>query len=300
MANLRDIRRRIGSVSSTMQITNAMKMVSTAKLNRAQNAARASQPYAAELRRMATSISSGLTGEDHPFFNQPEGGVTAIVLFTSDRGLCGAFNNNLCKEVLRQLRDKEAMPDPEVIPFGRKGADYFRRRGVTLGAGAVQIPLAEKEERIGEVVDQLVERFIGGEVGRVFVAYNQYKSAMTQYPIMTPLLPIVPPKPEEAPGAPGGETSGADERPADEREVLFEPSRHGVLELLLPSYVENQMFQALLNTEAGEHGARMVAMDGATRNAEDMISSLTLQANKARQASITTELIEIVAGAEAL
>lgn len=300
MANLRDIRRRIGSVGSTMQITNAMKMVSTAKLNRAQNAARASQPYAAELRRMATSISSGLSGEDHPFFKQPDGGVTAIVVFTSDRGLCGGFNNNLCKELMRQMRDQEAMPDPEVIPFGRKGADFFRRRGVTIGDGAVQIPLAEKQARIGEVVKRLVERFIGGEVGRVFVAYNQYRSAMTQNPAVTPLLPIVPSQPEEAPDAGANQTAGADARPADEREVLFEPSRHGVLELLLPSYVENQMFQALLNTEAGEHGARMVAMDGATRNAEDMISSLTLQANKARQAAITTELIEIVAGAEAL
>ena len=300
MPNLRDIRRRITSVSSTMQITNAIKMVSTAKLNRAQNAARASQPYAAELRRMATSISSGLTGEDHPFFKQSAEGATAIVVFTSDRGLCGAFNNNLCKELLRRMRDQEAMPDPEVIPFGRKGADFFRRRGHKIGDGAVQIPLAEKHARIGEVVNRLVERFIGGEVGRVFVAYNRYQSAMTQNPVVTPLLPIVPSPPEETPGAGDGGPSVDGERTADDREVLFEPSREGVLELLLPSYVENQMFQALLNTEAGEHGARMVAMDGATRNAEDMISSLTLQANKARQASITTELIEIVAGAEAL
>lgn len=300
MTTLRDIRRRINSVSNTRQITSAMKMVSTAKLNRAQNAARASQPYAAELRRMATSISSGLTGEDHPFFNQREGGATVIVVFTSDRGLCGGFNNNLCKELMRQMRDKAAMPDPEVVPFGRKGADFFRRRGFTIGEEVTQIPLAEKEARIGEVVEHLVQRFIGGEVGRVFVAYNRYRSAMTQYPTVTPLLPIVPPDDDEAPDTTGGETSGSETRTADEREVLFEPSRRGVLELLLPSYVENQMFQALLNTEAGEHGARMVAMDGATRNAEDMISSLTLQANKARQAAITTELIEIVAGAEAL
>jgi F-type H+-transporting ATPase subunit gamma len=289
MATLRDIRRRIGSVRNTMQITNAMKMVSTAKLNRAQTAVRAAQPYAEVLRSMVTSIAGGLTGEDHPLFAQREGGKTLVVLFTSDRGLCGAFNAGLNKRLLRDLMTGGRMAEPELVIFGRQGHEFFRRRGFAIRKAIVHAVEAEKAASIREVLGELRQVFMVGEAGRVFLAYNHYNSPINQEPRVVQLLPVAPPAAEQA---------AQPER--DHRETLFEPSRAAVLDVLLPNYLENQCFLAHLNTEAGEHGARMVAMDGATRNAGEMIKRLTLQMNKARQAAITKELIEIVNGAQAL
>ena len=286
MATLRDIRRRIDSVRNTMQITNAMKMVSTAKLNRAQTAVRAAQPYAEQLRAMVTSIAGGLTGEDHPLFAQSESTKTLVVLFTSDRGLCGAFNAGLNKHLLRQLVGGE-ITDPEMIVLGRQGNGFFRRRGYNISRAVLNVVDAERTATVREIVDEVRQRFMDGEVGRVMLAYNHFNSAISQDPRVVQLLPIVPP----SDGAAAAE---------DTRETIFEPSRAGVLDQLLPNYLANQCFLAQLNTDAGEQGARMVAMDGATRNAGEMIKRLTLQMNKARQAAITKELIEIVNGAQAL
>lgn len=303
MTTLRDIRRRITSVRSTMQITNAMKMVSTAKLNRAQNAVRSAQPYAQALRRMVISIAGGLTGEDHPFFESRDGGKTVVILFTSDRGLCGAFNANLNKALLAALNRGEPMAEPELAVFGRKGNEFFRRRGFVISKVVVQAGEAERVRQLRETIGEVAARFADGEAGRVFLAYNHFKSAINQEPRIVQLLPVVPPDEAQQGEAHQGEAQQEQARQGDARdgrEPLFEPSRALVLAQLLPNYLENQLFLAHLNTEAGEHGARMVAMDGATRNAGEMITRLTLQANKARQAAITTELIEIVSGAEAL
>jgi len=289
MATLRDIRRRIGSVRNTMQITNAMKMVSTARLNRAQNQVRAAQPYAERLRRMVTSIARGLSGDDHPLLARPSGGATVVLLYTSDRGLCGAFNAGLNKRLYRELTGGQRMPRAELIVFGRKGNEFFRRRGANISRAVLNALDPEKASSIREVIHGLRDRFIAGEVGHVYLAYNHFNSPINQEPRIVELLPIEPPAPGE----------GTYE-PVDEREVLFEPSRSAVLDQLLPDYLLNQCFLAHLNTEAGEHGARMVAMDGATRNASEMIKRLTLQMNKVRQAAITKELIEIVNGAQAL
>lgn len=292
MATLRDIRRRITSVTNTRQITNAMKMVSTAKLSRAQNAVRAAGPYAEVLRRMVISLSGGLTGEDHPFFNRRGDGKTVVILFTSDRGLCGAFNANLSKTLLRAFSTDETLADCELVTMGRKGQEFFVRRGYTPIKVVAQVPEAEKAALIPSVLKEQIDRFLQGEIGGITLVYNEFKSAIGQEPRIVPLLPIEPPTVEEA---------QAEEGPAvDDRESLFEPSLNEVLNQLLPDYLENQCFMAHLHNEAGEQGARMVAMDGATRNAGEMISSLTLQANKVRQAAITKELIEIVNGAEAL
>ena len=292
MATLRDIRRRIVSVNNTKQITNAMKMVSTAKLARAQNAVRAAQPYAEGLRDMVTQMSKGLTGEDHPLLAEQEGGLTVVLLFTSDRGLCGAFNANLNKTLLRTLNaGGESMAQAELVIFGRTGNDFFKRRGFKIGQSVLYAKEAERRQEIRQVVETLKSRFISGEVEKVFLAYNHFQSAMTQHPRVAQLLPIVPQAEEEG---------AAQNAAADEREALFEPSQAEVLDALLPTYLENQCLLAHLNTEAGEHGARMVAMDGATRNAGEMVNRLTLAMNKARQAAITKELIEIVNGAQAL
>jgi F-type H+-transporting ATPase subunit gamma len=290
MATLRDIRRRITSVTGTQQITSAMKMVSAAKLNRAQQAALAAQPYAMGLRNMVTTISRGLTAEDHPLLGENPEGKTALLLYTSDRGLCGGFNSNLLKFVVRSLT-KQGHVDPELIIVGRVGNDYFRRRAYLVTRSVVQLTLTEKQARIREAIDELVQRYITGDVGRVLVAYNRFFNPMRQDPTLMQLLPVVAPEP----GAPGTEDAAQ-----DERESLFEPSRVEILSSLLPRYVENQCTLAMLNTEAGEHGARMVAMESATKNAGEMISRLTLQYNRVRQAAITKELIEVINGAQSL
>jgi F-type H+-transporting ATPase subunit gamma len=292
MATLRDIRRRIGSVRNTQQITNAMKMVSTAKLNRAQTAVRAAQPYAEQMRAMVTSLAGGLTAEDHPLLTRNASGKSAVFLFTSDRGLCGAFNANLNKHLLRELMGSGRLPDPELTIFGRQGNEFFRRRGYNIRKAVVHAVEVEKAAAIREVMNDLRVRFISGELARVVLAYNHFNSAINQEPRIVPLLPIEPPHD----GEPGADGPAA----RDTRETLFEPSRPAVLDVLLPNYLVNQCFLAHLNTEAGEHGSRMVAMDGATNNAREMIKRLTLQMNKARQAAITKELIEIVNGAQAL
>lgn len=289
MATLRDIRRRVTSVGNTRQITSAMKMVSTAKLARAQNAARAAQPYAEVLRSMVTSIAGGLSGEDHPLLQTREGGKSVVVLFTSDRGLCGGFNTALNKTLLARLVGGGDMPEPELVIFGRTGNDFFRRRRFTISKAVLNAREAERRDEIRAVIESLSARFTAGEIGRVVLAFNRYHNPISQEPTLLPLLPVAPPA-----------QSGAEAEPGDQRETIFEPSLAAVLDSLLPRYLESQLLQALLSTEAGEHGARMVAMDGATRNAGEMIKRLTLEMNKARQASITKELIEIVNGAQAL
>jgi F-type H+-transporting ATPase subunit gamma len=268
-----------------MQITNAMKMVSTAKLNRAQNAVRAAQPYAEQLRHMVTTMAAGLSREDHPLLKPSEGGKPVVMLYTSDRGLCGAFNAQLNKALYRALAH-ESMKGAELVVFGRQGNEFFRRRGVPIRKAITHAVEVEKAAALRETIRELQGEFVEGKVSKVFLAYNRFKSAIGQEPRVVQLLPIEPPI--------------EDEEERDTREVLFEPSRGEVLDMLLPNYLDNQCFLAHLNTEAGEHGARMVAMDGATRNAKEMINRLTLQMNKARQAAITKELIEIVNGAQAL
>lgn len=288
MATLRDIRRRISSVNNTRQITNAMKMLSTAKLTRAQNNVRAAQPYAEQLRHMVTSMARGLSPEDHPLLRGQEGGASVVLVFTSDRGLCGGFNAQVSRRLEEEITGTENIPEPELFCFGRVGNDFFRKRGYHIARSVIYAREPERVAALREVVPEVIGRFTEGEVGRMYVAYNRFENAVTQRPQVLQVLPVEPPETAE------------DDEPADEREILFEPSREGVLDSLLPKYVENQCFLAHLNTEAGEHGARMVAMDGATRSATDMIRSLTLQYNRARQAAITKELTEIVNAVEAV
>ncbi len=295
MATLRDIKRRITSVTSTQQITSAMKMISAAKLNRAQVAVQTAQPYSEKLREMVTTMARGLTADDHPLFEQREEGKSVALLFTSDRGLCGGFNNNLNRLLHAQARAGDLGGDPELVIFGRTGNDFFRRRDVPINRALVQIREAERRVAIKEVIEELISRFLSGEVARVHVAFNYFENAIRQTPVVRPLLPIAPPAEAEA-GVEGLETAAE----VDDREALFEPSRAQILDSLLPTYLENQGLLAHLNTEAGEHGARMVAMDAATKNAGEMIDRLTLQYNRMRQAVITRELIEIINGAEAL
>lgn len=285
MATLRDIRRRITSVRNTRQITAAMRMVSAAKLNRAQLAARQARPYSDAMQQIVANLSRGLTGDDHPFFAPREGGKSLVVLFTSDRGLCGGFNSNLNKALLREVRSG-AVSEPELVCFGRVGNDFFKRRNLPILRSVLYARPAEKLKAMHEVVEDFAARYLAGGANRMFLAYNRYVNPVRQDPAIVRLVPLPEPPPETETAA--------------RVETLFEPSRVEILAVMLQRFLQNQLFQAHLNTEAGEHGARMAAMEGATKNAGKMIDTLTLQYNRARQANITKELIEIVNGAQSL
>ena len=291
MPSLKAIKKRISSVKSTRQITKAMKMVSAAKLRRAQEAVVAARPFADKMQQVLASLARREDQDAHPLLAQRGKGKALIVLVTSDRGLCGGFNSNVSKTVERHIR---ANPDEfeqlDLLLVGRKGNDYLKRRpGMTifkvyenlLGTGQVSYAPAAL---IGE---ELIELFASEQYDAVYLAYNAFRSAISQEPRIVQLLPIVP---EAAP-------EGGAEYLAD---YLYEPSAGEVLAQLLPKYVEVQVFRGFLESVASEHGARMSAMDSASKNASEMIGKLTLQYNRARQAAITKELMEIISGAESV
>ena len=304
MASLRDIRSRIGSVQNTQQITRAMKMVAAAKLRKAQERIFSARPYAFKIREMIGHLRARLDVESHPLFQERESIERALVIVvTSDRGLAGAFNANLLKvaevtiaERYGRQRDAGTL---KVLAVGRKGHEYFAKRGYNLvgdyqGAfNDLRFPLA------GDITDLAVEGFEDGEWDVVEVIYNEFKNTISQNRVAEQLLPI----PAETFFTPLMEESDqiatADDEAGDV-EYLFEPSAEVLLERLIPEYLQYQLWRALLESNASEQGARMVAMDNATTNAGELLKDLKLTYNRARQAAITTEIIEISSGAEAL
>ena len=299
-ASLRDIRKRIASIRSTQQITKAMKMVAAARLRRAQESILATRPYAIKMLEVLSSLAARTSVEAHPLLARREPKKVEVVLFTSDRGLCGAFNMNLIQRAERFLVEEKANTDEIGLSLiGRKGRDYFRRRKVRIRReyinffGKVDYPLAS---RIGQ---ELVQAYSEKQVDGIYVLYSEFRSAIQQPVVLRKILPVAPKVPD------GGEkTPTPPEHSPEARgtgvEYIYEPSEGEILGKLLPMYVEVQIFQALLESVASEYGARMTAMENATNNAAEMIERLTLIYNKARQAAITKELIEIVSGAEAL
>jgi F-type H+-transporting ATPase subunit gamma len=292
MPSLKSIKKRISSTKSTRQITKAMKMVSAAKLRRAQAAVVAARPFSNKLRQVIASLARREDQDAHPLLAQRDKGKALVVLVTSDRGLCGGFNSNMSKTVERYIRaNPDGFEQLDLLLIGRKGNDYLKRRpGMTifkvyenlLGTGQVSYAPASL---IGQ---ELVELFASEQYDAVFLAFNAFRSAISQEPQIVPLLPIAPDADEPAAG---------DEYLAD---YIYEPSVTEVLSQLLPKYVEVQLFRAFLESVASEHGARMSAMDSASKNASEMIGKLTLQYNRARQAAITKELMEIISGAESV
>lgn len=287
MATLRDIRRRIRSVKNTRQITKAMKLVAAAKLRRAQEQIVAARPYANKLMDVMASLASRVDRERHPLLARREVRRVELVVITGDRGLCGAFNTNILREADRLLRrESEAGHEPRLNLIGRKGRDYYRRRPyprdqevVGVFGGRIDYAVAQ------QVSKELVEQYANAEYDLLYLVYNEFKSAIQQRVKVEQLLPIEPaPIPEGATAV----------------DYIYEPDADSILGALLPKYVEVEIFRALLESQAAELGARMTAMDSATNNAEEMISSLTLQFNRARQAAITKEIMEIISGAEAL
>ena len=308
MPSLRDIRRRIASVKNTQQITNAMKMVSAAKLQRAQDRVLAARPYSQRLQQVLEHLNARVRPDIHPLLAPRDRGKTLLVLVTSDRGLCGGFNGNVQRAAAELLRELGGNENVDVITVGRKGRDFLAYRRYELQASymdlftrqvayeqAVELAatiLAAYEGTPGDAedddygyADEVTEAAAGYK--NVLVLYNRFGSAVQQVVTTLQLLPM------------SGHTT-TDAEPTEPFDFIYEPSVEAVLDSLLRREVDVQLFQVLMESFAGEHGARMTAMDSATENASEMIASLTLTFNRARQAAITKELIEVVSGADAL
>lgn len=290
MASQKEIKRRIRTVEKTQQITSAMRMVSAAKLRRAQDAIIALRPYAQEIWSTMYELGRRQPGLTHPLLRvRPERRCLEVLVVASDRGLCGAFNANVLKAATAALAERAGQfGQVAVSTIGRKAAEFMRRRrplerSWLVGQG-VDFALAR------DVAGHLAGRYESGAVDEVVIVFNEFVSALTQRPTVVRLLPLVP------------EVSGAREyaEEAGREPYDIEPSPSALLEVLVPQALEFTLYRALLESQAGEHAARMTAMESATRNTEELIRSLTLQFNRARQAAITKELMEIVSGAEAL
>ena len=282
MATLKAIRKRIGSVRNTQQITKAMKMVSAAKLRRAQERMFAARPYSAALRQVLTSVATRVEELKHPLLETREEQKVLLLVVTSDKGLAGAFNANVIKAAQNAIRERN-WTAVELLPIGRKANDFFRRRTIPIRREATQVFQALSLETAQEISRTIVDDFMSGRADAVYVAYNEFKSIIAQTVRVERLLPI--------------------ERAWDEVstavEYLYEPAPEQILNELLPKHIEFQLYRVLLESAAAEQGARMAAMEAATKNAKEMIDHLTLTYNRIRQASITKEIIEIVSGAAA-
>jgi F-type H+-transporting ATPase subunit gamma len=288
MPSLRDIRRRIASVKNTQQITNAMKMVSAAKLQRAQDRVMAARPYSEHLHQLIAQLDTRVQVRAHPLLTPRQEGKTLVVVVTSDRGLCGGFNANVQRAAAELVRQHGGSAAVDVIAVGRKGRDFLTYRRIDLRAAYTDLFVRQVAyEQARELAIQLLQAYEQEGYREVLVIYNRFRSAIQQQVTTLRLLPL-------------SARTTSDAEPTEAFDYLYEPSPLQVLDSLLRREVEVQLFQVFLESFAGEHGARMTAMDSATENASEMIASLTLTFNRARQAAITKELIEVVSGADAL
>jgi F-type H+-transporting ATPase subunit gamma len=286
--NLKDIRRRISSVKSTQKITRAMKMVAGARLRKAQQNIEQLRPYAKRTIEVLSAIASRAEQTDHPLLARREPPKkTLLVVLTSDRGLCGGFNSNINRVAEKEARSRTAAGGEAVVLdiIGRKGRDYLRRRPVTIRRELTGVFEGLSYAKAGEIGRDIVREYTSGGFDAVYLIYNEFKSVVTQKVVVEQLLPL---QPEELKA---GETA---------TEFIYEPDKQALLDRLPVMYVELEVYRALLESVASELGARMTAMENATKNADEMIGTLTLQANRARQAGITKELLEVVAGAAGL
>jgi F-type H+-transporting ATPase subunit gamma len=287
MPSLIDIRRRVRAVKSTQQITKAMKMVSSSKLRRAQERILRSRPYAQHMLRVLNSLATRTDSARHVLLQEQPAQRPLLIVITADRGLAGSFNANVIKGAAEFITEhpRDAGRDVALALVGRKGRDFFMRRGFDVRYEEVGLFQNVKWSNAQAIANTAIKEFLAPEIGSVYLVYNQFKSIISQQVVIERLLPIA--KLEQAPM----------EAPVD---YLFEPSPEELLDTLLPFHVAVQVNRALLESSAAEHAARMTAMDSATRNAREMVDRLTLYMNKVRQASITREIIEIVAGAQSV
>ena len=288
MANLKDIKRRIGSVKNTQQITKAMKLVAAAKLRKAQEAVEASRPYSDKMMDMMENLSARSQPDSHALLRRREVKNILIIVFAGDKGLCGPFNSSILKAAQKLIADSEGL-GITLFPVGKKALSFFSKRktltvldGVTDFGNRINYTLAD------EIANIVIDNFTAEKVDVVHMIFNRFKNVVVQETNAIPVLPVKLPE------------SAKDELNPMMVGYKFEPSAEEILEGLLKRYVTSQIYRSLLESAASEHGARMTAMDAATKNAKEMISDLTLEYNRARQAAITTELIEVVTGADAL
>ncbi len=296
MANLKEIRTRITSVSSTRQITSAMKMVSAAKLKKAQDTIVVMRPYAVKLQEILATLSEGeKSSSDNPYAKQKEPNKILIIVITSNRGLCGAFNSNVIKLSLQLVNEKYgsqlSAKKLHFLPIGRKANEFFTKKGFPVVKGNFNYLLdGSTFEKTAPEAQNVINSFIDGTYDRIEVVYNQFKNAGVQITTVEQFLPI------KQIVANRGEVKVK----AVHHDFIFEPSKEAIVKELIPKSLKVQLYKSILDSVASEHGARMTSMHKATDNATDLIKALKLQYNKARQASITNEILEIVAGAEAL
>jgi len=284
MANLKEIRNRIGSVKSTMQITSAMKMVSAAKLKKAQDAITAMRPYANKLTELLQSLSATLDADSgSKFAEQRELNKVLVVAITSNRGLCGAFNTNIIKQTNNLINNTYAGKQVDILSIGKKGNDILSKSN-TIIDNRSDVFDALTFDNVAEIAQKLMDLFQEGSYDKIELVYNKFKNAATQIVMTEQFLPIVPMESDDN----------------VQLDYIFEPSKEEIVEELIPKSLKTQLFKAIRDSFASEHGARMTAMHKATDNAAELRDSLTLTYNKARQAAITNEILEIVGGAEAL
>ena len=298
MASLIDLRRRIRTVKNTQQITKAMKMVAAAKLRRAQDQILATRPYALELRKVTEHLAAVSAGEvEHPLLTPAGGddggeagsGKTLVLVVTGDKGLCGAFNAHVQRRAEQEMATLDG--GGEILALGNRGADFFTHRGSPMRGARRGLFKDLNYGTAQELAAEVSKAFSDGEYDAVYAVYNEFISVLRQRVSWERLLPIAR---EDVVGDDGGGSEG------DHRDYLYEPSEAEILNDLLPRFVTFQVYRVLLESQAAEHAARMTAMDSATKNAGELIDALTLQYNRSRQAEITTELIEVVSGANAL
>ena len=290
MASLIDLRRRLRSVKNTQQITRAMKMVAAAKLRRAQDRAIASRPYAKALREVLASVSSRVTDAKHPLLASREEKRVVLLVVAGDKGLAGAFNTNVQRQAIALLAEKKEWQEVTLLPIGRKALDYWRRRGRKLASSSYAGIFAKVEyAQAKEIAAYLAEEFTQDRIDAVYSISNEFKSVIAQVVRVVKVLPIA-----------RAEMAVSEASKTGAVEYIYEPDPAAILAALLPRYLQFAIYRILLESAAAEHAARMTAMDAATKNAGDLIDALTLTYNRARQARITKELIEIVSGAAAL
>lgn len=287
MASLQDIKGRIKSIDSTKKITSAMNLVATSKLNKSKEAALKTRPFFNKILSVMQSIAAHANGQGSPFLKANGSDVKAYITLSGDKGLCGGYNSNICKLTVNAVQDKDKT---HMIVVGRKGIDQFRSKGFTVAKGVTDISEAPTYASAKEIADHVTNLFLKGEIGEVYLSYTSFKSTIQHEPTMVRLLPLDI-EHIEKPKSEANEPSDL---------LSYEPSPEAVLGYIIPRYVADVIYGALCEASASENGARMTAMDSATENAQEIQDKLSIQYNRARQAAITQELTEIVAGVGAL
>ncbi len=290
MANLKEVRNRITSVSSTQQITSAMKMVSAAKLRRAQDAITQMRPYASKLKEILENVSASLDSSEGVYSKQREVKNVLLVVITSNRGLCGGFNSNVLKAANRLAREQYKDARVSVLCIGKKAGDFFRKTEYSIVGSDMPRGLNELYDNliftnVAPVAEKIMQLFVDAQFDKIELVYNQFKNAAVQITTVEQFLPVQPPQKNKLSAS---------------SDYIFEPNKEFIVSDLIPRSLKTQLFKALLDSYASEHGARMTSMHKATDNAGALIKELKLVYNKARQAAITNEILEIVGGAEAL